>query len=79
MLAISLNGAVGRGAILLGVLVCIFGIGVTITGIRQNNARALVASARYAWVAGAAAVVGDTRITEQELAVLQGRAPAPAR
>jgi len=57
VLAVSLNGAVGRGAILLGVLVCLFGIGITVGGIRQGNKRALIASARYAWVAAGAAVI----------------------
>lgn len=57
MLAVSLNAAIGRGAVLLGVLVCVFGIGVTFAGIRQNNAKALRSSAYYAYAAFAAALI----------------------
>ncbi|MEY3680440.1 MAG: heme lyase CcmF/NrfE family subunit [Ilumatobacteraceae bacterium] len=57
MLAVSLNAAVGRGAILLGVLVCVFGIAITVTGIRRNDPKILRATARYAYVAFAAALV----------------------
>ena len=57
MLAVSLNAAVGRGAILLGLLVCAVGIVVTVTGIRRKNVRILRASPRYAYAAFAAAVL----------------------
>ena len=57
MLGASLNAAVGRGAILLGLLVCLFGIGITIAGIRQNNLKALRSSAYYAYAAFGAALL----------------------
>ena len=57
MLAVGLNAAAGRGAVLLGVLVCAFGIVVTVAGIRQGNTRVLRSTARYSYVAFAAALV----------------------
>ena len=57
MLGASLNAAVGRGAILLGLLVCLFGIGITIAGIRQGNLKALRSSAYYAYAAFGAALL----------------------
>ena len=57
MLAVGLNAAAGRGAILLGVLVCAFGIVVTVAGIRQGNTRVLRSTARYSYVAFAAALI----------------------
>ena len=57
MLAVSLNAAVGRGAILLGLLVCAIGIIVTIVGIRRKDLRILRSSPRYAYAAFGAAVL----------------------
>ena len=56
MLAISLNAAVGRGAVLLGVLACLFGTAITIAGIRKNDQRALKTSTRYSYLALFAAI-----------------------
>lgn len=57
MLAVSLNAAVGRGAILLGVLACTFGAAITIAGLRNSDQRALKSSTRYSYLALFAAVV----------------------
>jgi len=57
MLAVSINAALGRGAILLGLLTCLSGIAVTIAGIRQHDLRALKSSVRYAYVAFFAALL----------------------
>ncbi|MBM3827892.1 MAG: heme lyase CcmF/NrfE family subunit [Actinobacteria bacterium] len=57
MLAVSLNAAVGRGAVLLGVLTCIAGIAITIAGVRRHDQRALKSSIRYAYVVFAAGLV----------------------
>ena len=57
MLAVSLNAAVGRGAILLGVLTCLAGMGITLTGIRRGDSRALRSSIRYSYVVFAAGVL----------------------
>ena len=46
MFAVSINAALGRGAILLGLLTCLSGVAVTIAGIRQHDLRALKSSAR---------------------------------
>lgn len=51
MLAVSINAALGRGAILLGLLTCLSGVAVTIAGIRRHDLRALKSSVRYAYVA----------------------------
>lgn len=56
MLAISLNAAVGRGAVLLGVLACLFGMAITTAGIRKNDQRALKTSTRYSYLALFAAI-----------------------
>ncbi|MGA0878534.1 MAG: heme lyase CcmF/NrfE family subunit [Ilumatobacteraceae bacterium] len=57
MLAASLNAAVGRGAILLGLLACLSGIAITVAGIRRRDQRALRSSARYAYAAFGAALL----------------------
>ena len=57
MLAVSLNAAAGRGAILLGLLVCAVGIVVTVIGIRRHDPRILRSSPRYAYAAFGAAVL----------------------
>ena len=57
MLAVSLNAAVGRGAILLGVLTCLAGIAITVAGIRRHDQRALKSSIRYAYVVFAAGLL----------------------
>ena len=57
MLAVSLNAAVGRGAILLGVLTCLAGIAITIAGIRRHDQRALKSTIRYAYVVFAAGLL----------------------
>lgn len=57
MLAVSLNAAAGRGAILLGLLVCAVGIVVTVAGIRRHDVRILRSSPRYAYAAFGAAVL----------------------
>lgn len=49
MLAVSINAALGRGAILLGLLTCLSGVAVTIAGIRRHDLRALKSSVRYAY------------------------------
>lgn len=50
MFAVSVNAALGRGAILLGVLGCIFSIVVTVAGIRSRDHKVLRTSARYSYV-----------------------------
>jgi cytochrome c-type biogenesis protein CcmF len=57
VLAVSLNAAAGRGAILLGLLVCAFGVVVTVVGIRRHDVRILRSSPRYAYAAFAAALL----------------------
>ena len=57
MLAVSINGAIGRGAILLGLLTCLSGIAITVAGIRKHDLRALRSTTRYAYVAFAAAIL----------------------
>ena len=57
MLAVGLNAAVGRGAVLLGVLACAFGAAITVAAIRKHDLRALKVSSRYSYVALFAAVV----------------------
>ena len=57
MLAVSINGAIGRGAILLGLLTCLSGIAITVAGIRKHDLRALRSTTRYAYVAFAAALL----------------------
>ena len=57
MLAVSINAAIGRGAILLGLLTCLSGIAITFAGIRKHDLRALKSAPRYAYVAFAAALL----------------------
>ena len=57
MLAVSLNAALGRGAILGGLLVCVAGLLVTLSGIRRNDSRVLRSTSRYAYASFAAALV----------------------
>ena len=57
MLAVSLNAAIGRGAVLLGLLACVFGAAITIAAIRNRDQRALKSSTRYSYLALFAAVV----------------------
>jgi len=57
MLAVSLNAAFGRGAVLLGLLVCLAGALVTIGGIRRRDVRIMRMSTRYAYASFAAAVL----------------------
>lgn len=57
MLAASLNGALGRGALLIGLIAAIFGIVVTISGIRAHDAKVLRLAPRFAWVSFGGAVV----------------------
>lgn len=56
MLAVSLNAAVGRGALLLGLAAAVLGIVTTVSGIRSGDRRLLRYAHRYAWLtfAGAA-------------------------
>lgn len=57
MFAVSLNAAIGRGAVLLGLLACLSGIVITVAGIRKHDVRALKSSPRYAYLAFAAALL----------------------
>lgn len=57
MLAASLNAAVGRGAIGVGLLAVAFGIIATVTSIVQRDSRLARTAPRYAWLAFGAAVV----------------------
>jgi cytochrome c-type biogenesis protein CcmF len=57
VLAVSINGAIGRGAILLGLLTCLSGIAITVAGIRKHDLRALRSTTHYAYVAFAAALL----------------------
>jgi cytochrome c-type biogenesis protein CcmF len=57
VLAVSINGAIGRGAILLGLLTCLSGIAITVAGIRKHDLRALRSTTQYAYVAFAAALL----------------------
>lgn len=57
MLAVSINAALGRGAILLGVLTCLSGIAITVAGIRKNDLRALKSASRYAYASFVAAII----------------------
>ncbi len=50
MLAVSLNAAAGRGAVLLGLLACLSGIAITVAGIRRHDQRALRSTVRYAYL-----------------------------
>lgn len=56
MLAVGLNAAIGRSAVLLGVMACVFGVAITVAGIRKSDQRALKSSVRYSYVALFAAV-----------------------
>ena len=57
MLAVSINAAIGRGAILLGLLTCLSGIAITVAGIRKHDLRALKSAPRYAYLAFGAALL----------------------
>ena len=57
MLAASMNAAIGRGAVLLGLLACLSGIAITVAGIRRGDQRALRSTARYAYLTFGAALV----------------------
>ena len=57
MLAVSLNAAFGRGAVLLGLLVCAAGILATVAGIRRHDHRMMRMSTRYAVASLVAAVL----------------------
>jgi len=50
MLAASMNAAVGRGAVLLGLLACLSGIAITVAGIRRRDQRALRSTVKYAYL-----------------------------
>ena len=63
MLAVSLNAALGRGAILGGLLVCVAGLLVTLTGIRRNDSRVLWSTSRYAYASFAAALVASLPVS----------------
>lgn len=50
-------GALGRAALLLGLLSCIFGIVTVVAGIRVRDQRLMRTASRYAWLALGGAVV----------------------
>jgi cytochrome c-type biogenesis protein CcmF len=51
VLAASLNGALGRAGLLLGLLACVFGIVTVVAGVRAHDTRLLRTAPRYAWIA----------------------------
>lgn len=50
-------GALGRAALLLGLLSCVFGIVTVVAGIRMRDQRLMRTASRYAWLALGGAVV----------------------
>jgi cytochrome c-type biogenesis protein CcmF len=57
VLAASLNGSVGVAALLIGLTAAVFGAGVLVVGVRQQDRRMLHSGHRYAWVVLGAGVL----------------------